>query len=226
MVSGFPITIKLTPWLDMMYVKRPANFMFSNATSLAGKPIPLTNDSTLSQPVRAAPAFMSTEPRRAILSARISRFPLPLKPTFSIAENVFSYPAREPVDKLVTIPTMVLCALNKLVVVLPAYRMVFAILLVAFSRAKGEIKPTIPRKLTAGRLAAVCTNLVHRSIPCLVSTRRRTIPLLGMVARWHKQIAAFSARLFSTLRPILISARNRTKQNNPVGTFLNWLSTS
>jgi len=220
MVCSFPIVPELPKRPDVMYVKRLAGFVFSDAASLALVAVPLPGFGPLPIPVIPSPIAFPTKPRRAFFAAVVPRFPLPFQPTFNAAKGELAYLGRHFLYLVSTIRTLAFDAVELRVLFAPGGK-TLSPFTQARRAAKRIFKSVRPVCLSSHLLTAVRTRDSYGSRQERVSATSGAEPLTAVFARRGKRLAARFTNAGPVLRARLVAARNGAKPDNPVRPFHN-----
>ncbi len=170
MIGGPRISVKVTPWLDMMHVKCPVGLFLGYAAAPASEPITLARRSALPVPSWPASIFMPPEPAWAFLSVHIARFSLPMTIALNITKDVLFYSTWQAIDRLSTIIAMIFRAFNKLDMIFSADRMRLAIFMIARHRAKGQLELFVSSLCALSQLSTTRTESLNSSCARQIST--------------------------------------------------------
>lgn len=222
MISSLPVTVELAPRDDVVNVQRFPCLFGGNTATLAGELVAFARGSSLTLPVWTTAVIMSTEPRRAIFPAHVSRFALPIQAAVLVTEYIATNPGGQAVNTGAAIVAQILDPLFVLMVIGSCARELRPVLRYTFGRAVKVCESFCPAVRSDDRFATVGAANSDAAATHIVSAGNRAAFLMRVIAWREERLPASGARLFLALGAGLVGASDRAESYLSVGSFFNW----
>lgn len=220
MISRPPVTIEVTPRLDVMHIKHFCQLFLCETAPLTSKVVTFTASKRNLIPIGTTVITMPTKPCRTLWPRGITRLPLPLKATLDVAKRVFAPNHTFQTMKWFTaIITDIFCTLYILRMFLPLNSMHLPPIRFALFGAKGIGKLLQASNVPHNYDAAIRTRHLSASCTGRITAMNRTIPLFNMIVRHDESFLTNGAFTFSDNYQGLGRTFTGTKCHISVGAF-------